>query len=87
MFRLLNVRNLLAAALLAGILLTAEAASASDWAPPRCTWQTVVSYRTVERPVVHWVTRYSDCGRAYRVRVVTTEYIEVPVTRRVKVCY
>jgi len=91
MTRILNIasaRNLFAAALVMGTMaLAGGTASASDCHAPRCYWKTVTVYVSVEQPYVHYITKYTACGHPYQVKVVTYKTVQVPVQKRVKVCY
>lgn len=87
MFRLLNARHTIAAALFSASLIAGNTAPAGACETPRCVWKIITTYETVEQPVVNWVTRYDHCGKPYRVKVVSYETIQVPVEQRVKVCY
>lgn len=85
-----TVRNLFAAAVVAGALGMASTANAGDYchAPaPRCYWKTIKTYELIEKPCVHFVTKYDHCGHPYQVKVVTYETVRVPVFKEVKVCY
>lgn len=53
----------------------------------KCYYKTVVEYKLVEKPVVKYITKYTDCGKPYQVKVIDYVTIKVPVTKRVKVCY
>ncbi len=54
---------------------------------PHCHYKPVTVYITKRIRHVHYVTKFDHCGRPYRVPVVHYEYIRVPVTKYVKVCY
>ena len=63
-------------------------ASASDCGyQPHCYWKTVTVYKTVQRPYIDYITKYRPCGTAYRAKVVRYRSVQVPVTKRVKICY
>ncbi|MEZ6056948.1 MAG: hypothetical protein R3C01_09600 [Planctomycetaceae bacterium] len=91
MTRILNItstRNLFVAALVTGTMAFASGtASASGCHAPRCYWKTVTVYVSVEKPCVHYITKYTSCGRPYQVQVVTYKTVQVPVQKQVKVCY
>jgi len=55
--------------------------------PVRCVLKPVVTYRFQKRSFTHFVTRYDNYGRPYRVRKVCYKTIQVPVTTWVRVCY
>lgn len=90
---LLNLKTLLAAAVVASGLALAAPASAGchdDYAPaytPVCTWKTVITYETRQVEEFVWVTKYDSYGNPYRVKVLSYKTITVPVEKLVKVCY
>ncbi|MEO2018060.1 MAG: hypothetical protein ABGZ53_27220 [Fuerstiella sp.] len=81
--RVLAASVALAACLAAG----APTASAGSCHAPRCYYKTVTVYEYVRTPCIHYVTRYDHCGHPYRARLVTWKTVQVPVTKRVRVCY
>lgn len=86
MFSLINRKSLIAAALVLGVWGgSSEIAAACD--APRCYWRTVTEYVAQEVPYVRYITRYDHCGKPYQVEIVGYRTVQVPVQRRVKVCY
>ncbi|MCA9030590.1 MAG: hypothetical protein KDA66_07270 [Planctomycetaceae bacterium] len=83
-----TIQNALATALVLGTLAFASGnASASNCHSTRCYWKTVTVYETVLEPCVHYVTRHDHCGKPYQVKVVSYKSVQVPVQKRIKVCY
>jgi hypothetical protein len=87
MYRIVSLRNLLAAAVLSATFAVAGTASASDCHVPPCHYKTVIEYFTVRKPYVGYVTRYDSCDRPYRIAVVRYQSVVVPVKSRVRVCH
>lgn len=54
---------------------------------PQYYWKTITTYESVRKEYIDYVTKYDHCGHPYQVQVVRYEYIQVPVTSRVKVYY
>jgi hypothetical protein len=83
-----NLRSFVVAAAVAfGLAFSSTTASASDCHRPDCYYKTVIVYETVRKPCVHWVIKYDHCGEPYRDRVVTYKLVQVPVEKRIKVCF
>ena len=60
-----------------------QVASAGDYA---CyTWKPVTVYVTKEVPYTVYVTKYDHCGYPYQVQVTKVKYVQVAVTKYVKV--
>lgn len=87
MFNLPRIRPTLAAPLLIASLFGGAPVSVDASEPYRCIWKVITIYEKVEKPVVHWVLRYDRAGNPYHEKVVSHETIQVPVTRRIKICY
>ncbi|MCA9128112.1 MAG: hypothetical protein KDB22_13550 [Planctomycetales bacterium] len=86
MTSIFSAKKLCAAAVLAFAGIGTNVASAGDYGAC-CHYETVVSHKTVLEPVVHYVTKYTDCGHPYRAKVVTYKKVTVPVVRKVLVCH
>ena len=85
MLSILKIRKLMFVAMVsAGISLGSGVTNASNCHHPHVYYKTVIVYQTVRQPVVHWVTRYDDCGLPYRAKVATYKRIQVPVHKRVR---
>lgn len=54
---------------------------------PQYFWKTITTYETVKKQYIDYVTKYDHCGHPYQVEVVRYEYVQVPVTRQVRVAY
>lgn len=82
-----KVRNLVGALAMASALLVGGAAHASDCHTPRCYWKTVTVYVSVTKPCTHYIVEYDHCGKAFIAKQITYKTVQVPVEKKVRVCY
>lgn len=89
MRNLLNLRNLVASAVLAGgIMMGSSTAFAGDYChAPRYYYKTVTAYESVRKPYEYTVVKYDHCGDPYEVTRTGWKTVQVPVAVRVKVQY
>ncbi|TWT92409.1 hypothetical protein [Stieleria varia] len=86
---LMNWKAFVLAAVVATVSLTqAGNASAGDhYYQPDCYWKTVTVYESIKKPYTAYVTKYDHCGHPYQAKVVRYKTVQVPVTKRIKVCH
>lgn len=82
-----KLRSLVGALALASAFMFCGAARASDCHAPRCYWKTVTVYVSVTKPCTHYVVKYDHCGKAFHAKRVTYKTVQVPVEKKVRVCY
>ena len=89
MRNLLNLRTLVAAVALTGVILMGSTtASAGDYChAPRYYYKTVTVYESVRRPYEYTAINYDHCGDPYAVTRTAWKTVQVPVAVRVKVQY
>ena len=92
MCRFFTVRKLLLAAVVAAAGTVSTQAHAGGYGygggyHQNWAWKTVIVYETIEKPVVHYVTKYDHYGTPHQVKVVSDKTIRVPVEKQVKVYY
>jgi len=88
--RLFNLKSAVAAVAFAGALIASgSSAQAGDCyhAPPTCHYKTITVYVDVVKPYSYYVTKYDHCYKPYQVEVTGYKTIQVPVQKRIKVCY
>lgn len=77
-----------AIALTTGFMANASSVYAGDGCyAPNCVYKTVTTWVTMSVPYERRVTLYKPCGTPYSVWKTYYRTVEVPVSRRVKVCY
>ncbi|HCS50433.1 hypothetical protein [uncultured Rubinisphaera sp.] len=52
-----------------------------------CYWKTVTVYVAVTKSYTYYVTRYDHCGHPYEIARTGYKTVNVPVLKKVKVCY
>ncbi len=90
MFRFNWTKTLAAAALVTATVFSASTADAGGYhgrSRHDCYYKTVTTHKTVTKPVVKYVTKYTSCGHPYRAKVVKHVSVTVPVTKQVRVCH
>ena len=89
MRHLLNLRTLVAAVALTGVILMGSATvSAGDSChAPRYYYKTVTVYESVRKPYEYTVVKYDHCGDPYEVTRIGWKTVQVPVAVRVKMQY
>ena len=87
MKRLFQLRNLMAAGVVALAVAWATPTALAGSCQTTCYYKTVVTYVEVEKPYVAYVTKYDHCGKPYLAKAIRYKTYQVPVETRVKVCY
>ena len=85
MSKIIQLRSLLFASVVAGCLALSGNANATDCHAPQYIVKTVTVYVEIEQPYSAYVTKYEHCGTPYQVRVIRYKTVSVPVEKKVRV--
>ena len=83
--KIIQLRSLLFASVVAGCLALSGNANATDCHAPQYIVKTVTVYVEIEQPYSAYVTKYDHCGTPYQVRVIRYKTVSVPIEKKVRV--